>query len=341
MTFLWTGMLWFLLAAPLLVRGYMNLLRRRKKVAARYSHLAAIKQSLDGRATIKRHIPPALLLVSFCLLIVASARPSAVMTLTSTHGGTIVMAMDVSGSMRTPDVAPDRITAARVAAKAFVDERDRQIRIAIVGFSSEAFLVQAPTADTHMLDLAIDSLQPQLTTAIGSAVVTSLQTIFPRAKLGGLVPAFGGFTSGEPLGDKPPAPPPPPVPPGSYRLAAIVLMTDGRNTAGPDPVEAARSASNLGVRIFTIGFGNLAHPPGTDITTIVDEPTLRKMADMTRGQYFHAQTADELTRIYKQLTVTVTKGPEETEITVVFAAAAAAFCVLSALLSMLWYHRLF
>jgi len=340
MTFLWTGMLWFLLAAPLLVRGYINLLRRRKKVAARYPHLATIKQGLDGRTRIKRHIPPALLLLSFCLLVVASARPSAVMTLTSTRGGTIVMAMDVSGSMRTPDVEPDRITAARVAAKEFVDERDRQIRIAIVGFSTEAFLVQAPTADTHLLDVAIDSLQPQLTTAIGSAVITSLQTIFPKARLGGLVPAFGGFTSGEPLGDKAPAPPPP-VQPGSYQLAAIVLMTDGRNTAGPDPVEAARSASNLGVRIFTIGFGNLAHPPGTDITTIVDEPTLRKMADMTRGRYFHAQTADELTKIYKQLAVTVTKGPEETEITVVFAAAAAAFCALSALLSLLWYHQLF
>ena len=337
-------MLWFLLAAPLLVLGYISLLRRRKKVALRFPEIATIKQALDGRARIRRHIPPALLLVSFCLLVVAIARPSAVVTLTSPHGGTIILAIDVSGSMRTPDIAPDRITAARVAAKAFVDQRDPQIHVGIVAFSSEAFLVQAPTADTHMLDAALASLQPQLTTAIGSAVVTSLQTIFPKVQVGGLEPGFGGFTSGEPLSDKtrakPPAPPPP-VPPGSYQSAAIVLMTDGRNTTGPDPIEAARLASNLGVRIFTIGFGTSVHPAGTDITTVVDEPALRKMADMTKGQYFHAESSAELTKIYKQLTTTITKGPEETEISAVFVAAAAAFCVLSALLSMLWYHRFF
>src|ERR1700722_2956487 len=151
MTFLWIDMLWLLLAAPLLTGGYIYLLRRRKKVALRYPHLATIKQGLEDRSRFRRHVPPALLLISFCLLIVASARPSAVVTLAS-RGGTIIMAMDVSGSMRAADVNPTRITAAQAAARSFVKVREPQIRIGIVGFSGDAFLVQAPTTDTHSLE---------------------------------------------------------------------------------------------------------------------------------------------------------------------------------------------
>src|SRR6185437_8532066 len=165
MTFLWTDMLWLLLLAPLLVAGYVYLLGRRKKLALRFPQLGLLKQSLDGKSRIKRHIPPALLLVAFCLLIIATARPSAVVTLAS-RGGTIIMAMDVSGSMRASDVNPTRIGAAQVAAKEFVKVREQPIKIGIVGFSGAAFLVQAPTTDTKALDDAIDNLQPQFTTAI-------------------------------------------------------------------------------------------------------------------------------------------------------------------------------
>lgn len=348
MTFLWIDMLWFLLAAPLLVRAYFELLRRRKKIALRFPEIVTIRQSLDKSTKIKRHIPPALLLVSFCLLVVATARPATVMTLTSPQGGTIIMAMDVSGSMRSGDVAPDRISAARTAAKTFVDERDPRTHVGVVAFSDAAYLVQAPTTDTHMLDEAIASLQPQMTTAIGAAVVTSLKAIFPPVKLDGLLAGLGGeqFTSGASLGQAKAKPPSlPPVPPGSYGTAVIVLMTDGRNTTGPDPVEAARVASNLGVRIFTIGFGTSDKSEQKverqDITMILDEPTLKRMADITKGQYFHAQSAEELTRIYKQVITTVTRQPEETEITFIFVAAAAVVCALASLLSKLWYHRLF
>lgn len=342
-------MLWFLLATPFLIRAYFILLRRRKKIALRFPHLAPIRQSMDGKSRIKRHIPPAMLLAAFCLLVVAMARPSALVTLTSSQGGTIIMAMDVSGSMREGDVAPDRISAAKTAAKTFVDERDPVTRVGIVAFSDAAYVVQAPTTDTHMLDEAIGSLQPQLTTAIGSAVVTSLKSIFPPVKMDPLLHDLVGeqFTAIESASDKArakPAAPPPPVQPGSYRSAVIVLMTDGRNTTGPDPVEAARIASNLGIRIFTIGFGTpvreIRDRAGTDNNTILDEPTLKKMADMTKGQYFFAQSSDELAKIYKQLLTSVRRGPEETEITFVFVAAAAVLCVLSALLSLFWYHRI-
>jgi Ca-activated chloride channel family protein len=260
--------------------------------------------------------------------------------------------MDVSGSMRAADVNPTRITAAQAAAKSFVNSRAPQIKIGIVGFSGAAFLVQAPTIDTKALNTAIDNLQPQFTTAIGSAVVTSLQTIFPKIKVSLMVPGFGGdqFTSGEALnsgskaGAKPETPPAP-VKPASYRSAAIVLMTDGRNTTGPDPVETARVAANLGIRIFTIGFGTtngqMINFYGRSIRAVLDEDTLKRMASITGAQYFHAQTAMELTNIYKQLTTKLQKESEETEISAFFVAAAAFFCALSATLSLLWFHRIF
>ena len=348
-TFIWTDMLWLLLAAPALVALYVHLLRRRKKVALRFADLTTIKLVLDGRSKYKRHIPPILLLVAFCLLIVASARPSAVVTLAS-RGGTIIMAMDVSGSMRAADVNPTRITAAQAAARTFVKDREPQIRIGIVGFSGAAFLVQAPTTDTNSLEAAIDSLQPQFTTAIGSAVLTSLQTIFPQIKMDMMLPGFGGdqFTSGESLGNRSkPAPPPklPPVPPGSYKSAAIVLMTDGRNTTGPDPIDAARIAANLGVRIFTIGFGSangqIVNYSGRSIRAVLDEDTLKRMASITSAQYFHAQSAQELAKIYQVLTLKLQKESEETEISAFFVMAAGLFSALSALLSLLWFHRVF
>src|ERR1051326_1697462 len=345
MTFLSADILWLLLGAPVLVAIYIYLLRRRRKVALRLSDLSVIKQAVGARAGMRRHIPPALLLVSLCLLVAAMARPAAIITLAS-WGGTIIMALDVSGSMRATDVTPPRITAAQLAAKSFIDHRQRAIRIGIVAFSSDAFVVQAPTIDTVALDAAIDNLRPQYMTAIGSAVLTSLQTIFPKIKIDQMVPGFGGaeFTSGTPLNDPAsthaPPKPPPPVEPGSYRSAAIVLMTDGRNTTGPDAIETARVASNLGVRIYTIGFGT-EHPTGEfygRMRAMLDEPTLKGMASMTKGQYFHAQSVDELTKIYQQLSTKLQTESEKTEISALFAAGALVFLLLSVVLSFVWFR---
>ena len=352
MTFLWIDMLWGLLAAPALVAVYIYVLRRRRQAAVNIPNLEIVKLALNGRSRIRRHIPPALLLISLCLLVVAMARPSAVVTLAS-EGGTIIMAMDVSGSMRAADVLPNRISAAQAAAKSFVDHRAQPIRVGIVGFSGAAFLVQPPTTDTVALDAAIDGLRPQFTTAIGAAVVTSLQTIFPQVPVDMMVPGFGGeqFVSGAALNDisaarAPPKPAvPPPVQPGSYRSAAIVLMTDGRNTTGPDPIEAARVAANLGVRIFTIGFGTangqMINFYGRSIRAMLDETTLKAMATMTNGQYYHAQSAEELTKIYQLLTTKLQKESQETEISVFFVAGAVVFFLASALLSLLWFRQLF
>ncbi len=345
-------MLWLLLLAPMAVALYFWLLSRRKKFTLRYTDLTLLKLAEGGQRW-RRHIPAGLLLVAFVLLLLTCARPAAVLTL-ATRGGTIIMAIDVSGSMRAADVMPNRISAAQVAAKAFIDKRDKPIRIGIVGFSGNAFLVQAPTNDTAQLDKAVDSLQPQFTTAVGSAVVTSLQAIFPDVKLATLMPSLGvTFTSGPPPGSgresldkrpKPPEPPPPPVPAGSYKSAAIILMTDGRNTSGPDPLDVARMASNLGVRVYTIGFGSangqMVSFYGRNIRAVLDEDTLKKMATITAAQYFHATTALELTKIYQDLTTRMEFQTQTMEISSFFAAAALLFLLAASVLSMMWYRRI-
>jgi Ca-activated chloride channel homolog len=177
-------------------------------------------------------------------------------------------------------------------------------------------------------------------------VVTSLQTIFPQVNVGLMVPGFGGeqFTSGS-LDQHPKPPPPPPaaVTPGSYKSAAIVLMTDGRNTSGPDPIDTARVAANLGVRIYTIGFGTangqMLSFYGRAIRAMLDEDTLKRMASITGAEYFHATSATELTKIYQQLTTKLQADKEETEISVFFVAAATLLAALSTVLSILWYRK--
>ena len=352
MTFLWPSMLWLLLLTPLLVAGYVWLINRRKQVALRYTDLEVLKLAYN-KHRYHRHIPPALLLVSIVLLVFAMSRPAAILTL-ATRSGTIIMAMDVSGSMRAADVAPNRISAAQIAADAFVEKRDKPIKIAIVGFSGSAFLVQAPTTDTVQLKQAIDNLRPQFTTAIGAAVLTSLETLFPDAHVDTLVPNYGGnqFTSPSTFSGrqsldqhpKPPPPPPTPVEPGSYQSAAIVLMTDGRNTNGPDPLEAARIAANMGVRVYTIGFGTangqMLSFYGRSIRAQLDEDTLKKMAAMTKGEYFHATTSTELTKIYQQLTTRLQKDTTEMEISAFVVAAATAFALAATMLSFIWYRGL-
>ena len=349
MTFVWMPALWLLLVLPVLVLGYALGLRRRNKFLLRYPHLVAKRPGGVLVAGLRRHLPPLLLLAALTLLIFALARPAATITLASQRG-TLILALDVSGSMRAEDVNPTRITAAQLAAKAFVKDRPSQVRIGIVAFSGEAFLVQAPTADNGELNAAIDSLRPLRMTAIGSAVLVSLQTIFPQVRFDTMLPGFGGgeFYSGTPLDNarkslQKDAAKIPAVAPGSYRSAAIILMTDGKSTLGPDPIEAARIAANFGVRVFTIGFGT----PNGQITlfgdrvmrVMLDEETLKTMANITHAQYFHARTEGELAKIYKGLNTQLQRETQLQEITAFFVMAATICTALSVFLSLLWYGR--
>jgi len=353
-SFIWPDFLWGLIAVPLAVAAYILLLRRRKQSALRYGNLALVKLA-TGVASWRRHVPPALMLGALALLLVAMARPTAEVSLPSTRA-TVILAMDVSGSMRSNDVNPSRIEAAQVAAKQYIKDQPRDVQIGIVAFAATAFLVQNPTTDHTSLNAAIDRFELQRGTAVGSGILVSLQTLFPQDdfpinQFGAGAPNGGGFDfsqrfGGRALGDRrAPANKKEhvPVEPGSYKNAVVILLTDGATNAGYDPVEAARIASNYGVKVYTVGFGTargaIVGFGGFSMRAQLDEDSLKKISDMTRGRYFHAASADDLKAVYGVLSKQLIVETQQMEITSFFAAGAAVLMLLAAGLSVTWFGR--
>jgi Ca-activated chloride channel homolog len=350
MKFLWPQMLWWLLLVPVLVGGYVLWLRRRKKNAVRYSSLDLVKAAMGPGERVRRHLPPAILLVSLAAMIVALARPTALVTLPSQQQ-TIILAIDVSLSMGATDVDPNRMTAAQIAAKSFVEERPPNARIGIVAFGGNAALVQPPTDDKEKLLEAIDRFELQRGTATGSALYVALSTLFPDAGIDLESLTFpGGFYGGagrarrlEPA--KPKAEPKPfkPVAPGSNTNSVIILMSDGRRTTGPDPLDAAKIAADRGVRVFTVGFGTAAGGligfEGWSVYVRLDEETLKAVADVTRAEYFYAGTSADLRKVYRNLNSKLVLERKNVEITSLITMGAALLVVLALGLSLWWSSR--
>jgi Ca-activated chloride channel family protein len=335
MSFQWPEFLWLGAALPLLVALYVYLLRRRKRFAVRYSSLALMRDAMSG-ASWRRHVPPLLILFALAALIVAIARPSATMTLPSQHE-TVILAMDVSGSMRASDVEPNRLAAAQAAAKAFIGDQPSHVRIGIVAFAGTATVAQAPTTNKDDLYAAIDRFQLQRATAIGSAIIVSLAVLFPD---GGYDVASYSYAAEK----KKPPPNFKPVPPGSYGSAVIILLTDGQRTTGPDSLLAARLAAERGVRIFTVGVGTpegkIVGFDGWSMHVRLDEETLRAIADLTRGDYFYAGNAVDLKKIYQTMNSRLVMETKKTEIGAFFSAAAALLVLIAGLLSLAWFNRI-
>ncbi|RPJ74588.1 MAG: VWA domain-containing protein [Acidobacteria bacterium] len=346
MTFLWPDMLWLLVAVPACVAVYILLLRRKKKAALRYASLSMVKEAMGAGQRFRRHVPPLVLLLALATLIAAVARPAAIVTL-PTQQQTIILAMDVSGSMRARDVEPNRLVAAQEAAKAFVADLPRQVRVGVVSFAGTAAVVQPPTQKREDVVAAIDRFQLQRGTAIGSGIILSLATIFPDA---GIDVSESIYERNAPRAlPLDPARTPEkkeftPVPPGSYASAAIILLTDGQRTTGPDSLEAAKMAADRGVRIFTVGVGTpngeVIGFEGWSFRARLDEATLKAIADTTRGEYFYAGTAMDLKKVYQSLNARLVLEKTHTEITALFSAAAAGLVLLSAFLSILWFNRI-
>jgi Ca-activated chloride channel family protein len=346
MTFLWPEMLWLFLLVPALVAGYFYLLRRKQQTALRYASLSMVKEALGSGQKYRRHIPPLLFLLALIAMLVAIARPAAVVTLPSQHR-TIILAMDVSGSMRATDVQPNRITASQTAAKAFVTDQPSNVRIGVVSFAGTAAVVQMPTQNREDIIAAIDRFQLQRATAIGSGIIVSLATIFPDAGIDVSSLIYGrNAPRGMPLDQvgKVEKKEFKPVAPGSYASAAIILLTDGQRTTGPDSIEAARMAADRGVRIFTVGFGTKSGETigfeGWSMRVRLDEETLKTIASMTRGEYFYAGSATDLKKVYESLNSRFLLEKKDMEISALFAAAAAVAALVSALLSLLWFNRI-
>lgn len=341
MNFLWPDGLWTLLLLPALVLAYLGLLKRRKKNTVRLASVALVKQAMGAGPGWRRHVPPALLLAAVAVLLLASARPMVKLKLPS-RDQTIILAMDVSGSMRATDVKPNRMVAAQEAAKAFAAGLPRNVRIGVVSFAGTAAVVQAPTLSREDVVAAIDRFQMQRATAIGSGLILSLATLFPDEGID-LSQITGARAMPASPDEKKEKKPFVPVEPGSYASAAVILLTDGQRTTGPDPMEAAKMAAERGVKVFTVGIGTKAGETigfeGWSMRVKLDEETLKNIANATRANYFYAGTAEDLKQVYQGLSSRLVVETKETEVSALLAAAGALLTLLAAGLSVWWFGR--
>ncbi len=345
-------LLWLLLLVPLLVAFYHWALRRSRGLV--YPNLGIVREAISPGMRLRRHVPPLLLLLALVTLVLAMARPSATLVLPAQYK-TIVLAIDTSGSMRATDVEPTRLSAAQTAAKSFVREVPKDVRIGIVEFGATASAVQMPTANRDDLAASIDRFILQRGTATGSGLYAALAMLFPEAGIdleklvGGpgrdRVDAGGNRPSRQrPVGEREDAaPPPPPMVPGSYEQGVIILLSDGRRTTGPDPLDAARMAADRGVRVYTVGFGT--RDGGSvdfgeySFYVRLDEETLKGVASITRGEYFHAGTAADLRKVYEDLRNKLVMERRRTEVSALLSAVGAVLVVVAGLLSLLWFNR--
>jgi len=350
MDLLWPGFLTLLGLIPLLVLAYIWILRRKRKYAVRFSSLSLVRDALPRRAPWRRHVPFAFFLLALTGLILAMTRPVAIVAI-PTDQTTILLVMDVSGSMRATDIQPSRLAAAEAAAISFIQRQKSTTQIGLVAFSNFAEIIQAPTSNQEALQSAVESLTTGRRTAIGAGILKGLEAIAEIDK------------NVAPLVTDPNADQPTPVPHGAFAPDIIVLLTDGVSNAGIPPIDAAQQAADRGVRVYTIGYGtdngrinfdggqfpgnnggNLfggnnqqnGQSFGRGFRAGIDEAGLKKIADLTGGAYYAASSAGELDAVFRNLPTYLILKHDITEISVFFAAGAALLVVLAIVLSMLW-----
>ena len=348
MSLLWPWALIALGLLPLMILAYVWALRRRRRFAVRYSSLALVRAALPRRSWLRQHLSFVLFLLAAASLVMALTRPVGIVSVPAGQV-TVILTIDVSRSMCSTDVTPSRILAAELAARTFIQRQTSNTQIGLVAFSGFAEMVQPPTNDTEALLAAVDSLLTGRRTAIGSAILKSLDAIAevdPNVAASDPPDAASTVT---------------PVLPGAYAPDIVVLLTDGASNTGPLPVEAAQQAVDRGVRIYTIGFGT---PAGSEFPNCgqqfignepgrgggggfgggggggfrrgLDEATLKKVAEMTGGKYYPAASANELLKVFASLPVSLITKHETFEVSVYFAALGALFLMLAVLFSLIW-----
>lgn len=359
MSFSWPFVLPALLLIPAFVAAYIWLQRRRRRFAVRYASLSLIRDALPRHARWRRHAPFALYLLSLAGLLTAAARPQANIPV-PTKRASIILTLDVSLSMCSSDVPPNRLTVAEEVARRFIKNQPGDTRIGLVVFGGLAQLVVPPTTNRDELLTAIGSLRAAGGTAIGSALLRAVDAIAevnPRVTRSGVDP---GTT---PDGSAAPAL-------SGYEPDIIVLLTDGATTQGVDPLVAARQAADRRVRIYTVGFGTENPTPlactreqlGNGVipgrfggaggvggpgpggarggprrqALIIDEQALASIADITGGTYHRAEDAAALDQVFKDLPSDVAVQTEKREVSVAFAAVGALAALAAVALSLAW-----
>jgi Ca-activated chloride channel family protein len=351
MSLLWPGFLYLFLLIPVAILVYLWVLRRRRRFAIRYSSLSLVREALAKQSWLRKHLPFILFLLALASLVFALGRPVATVLVPS-NKATVILAVDVSRSMCSTDIPPNRLIVAKDAALSFVQSNTSGRQVGIVAFAGFAELIQPPTTDTSLLENAIESLVPARRTAIGSAILRSLDAI---AEIDERVAPSELSQS--------PGPGSPAVPEGEYLPHIIVLLTDGASNAGPLPMIAAQQAVERGVRVYTIGFGTMRNSSpmncgeddpfgfggfgsplggggfggGGGFRREIDEDTLKQVSDLTGGEYYIATSAGELQEVFANLPTYVVATLETTEISVFFTAFAVLIAILALVLALRWH----
>ena len=321
MSFATPWMLWGLLIVPVALVAYWLVQRRRNKYAARFTNLDLLANIVDASPGRRRHIPAALALASLAALIVAMARPEAVVAVPR-DDATVVLTMDSSASMTATDVAPTRLDAAKSAASSFLDKLPGRFRVGLVSFSSTVQVLEEPSDDRDAVRSSLESIKGDVGTALGDAIITSV----------GLAP--NPDEQKKLSGGKP--------------LFAVLLLSDGANSTGSEPLNILDEAKKSGVPVYTIALGTdqgtveITNDLGVTQTYAVppDRETLKKVAQETGGRYFEAPTEADLQAVYEQIGSQVSWKDEKRELTAAFAAGGAVFLLLGAGLSALWFGRI-
>lgn len=349
MSFIWPQALVGLALIPVLLGIYVWMQRRRQRYAVRFASLSLVRDAVGKGPGIRRHIPAGVYLVALAAMIVALARPQAPVKVPH-NTGTVVLSIDVSGSMQATDVKPSRMEATKDAARRFVQQQPKGVKVGVVSFSDFGALIQPPTRDKDLVLRAIDRLRPQRGTNIGSGLQVALDAIFEGADI-------PRPTSTAAAGAAPGVPGRPPIVPSTPGAAAqaqangqkpppasIVLVSDGESNVGPPPLEVAQEAVKAGVKVYTVGIGtkegSVLRIQGRSVFTRLDEDTLRGVAEQTGARYLSAQNEEELGKVYDELARERQFEDEKTEITFGVTAAALALSVIGGFLSLLWFNRL-
>lgn len=355
MDFLWPSLLVLLGLLPLTVAIYIWVLRRQSRFAVRYSSLSLVKESLTGASKLRRHLPFVFFLLALTSLVLAMGRPITPQSVLSGRT-TIILALDVSTSMCMKDIPPNRLEAAKEAARWFVENPVLGTQIGIVAFAGFAELAQEPTTEPALLKNSINNLTTTTRTAIGSAILTSLDAIAEVDKSvapseeKNTLPSFSPEQLPEPRFSE-----------EDYVPHIIVLLTDGASNTGPSPLSAAQQAVERGVRIYPIGFGTANNgimdcwslygndPVGNSASgsqsggsfgSGADEETLKQIAKMTGGEFYSATSATELQTVFQSLHSLVAMTNTTIEISVIFAVAGVIIAMIAFILSMLWHPLL-
>jgi Ca-activated chloride channel family protein len=333
-TFLWPPMLLVVALVPVGALISRQIDQRRRRRMSALVGLSGVRPAAPSGAGIRDRIPAILVMAAVVAFAIALARPQATVPLPRVEG-TIVLTFDVSGSMAADDIAPTRMEAAKAAAKAIVDRQPAGVVIGVVAFSDAGLSVQPPTSDQATVLQAIDRLGPARGTSLGQGILASLHAINQAES--DTSPSYYSNRSAAPAASTAP------VPAGSDRAAAIVLFSDGENNERPDPVSAARTAADSGIRILTIGVGTAAGASldldGFRVQTQLDESLLRQIADVTAGAYQPAASSDPAA-VYDTLAERLVTRDEAIEITALFAAVGLLLLVAGVVVSLARSGRL-